>query len=181
MPLKTLAKATTLVAALLVAAALGGCEENTYRGNDRSAAEVPDTPPADVADAATAVKEADPAQVYPLPMGRDEFTKVVSSNEACSFRMTSSDFPVLVLTTGSEGEDGAKAVMKANGKLFELTPADSSEDGIALRADGVRASVTPDEGDDDKLREATLRFQVEGAEELGFRGYFGCGKPGSTT
>ncbi|MFD0986362.1 DUF6692 family protein [Methyloligella solikamskensis] len=180
MTLKIFGKATSLVAALLVAGALGGCEENTYRGNDRSAEEVPESPPAELADAATAVKEADPAQVYPLPMGRDEFTKVVSSDEACSFRMTSSDFPVLVLTTGGEGEDGAKAVMKANGKLFELTPATSSKDKIALKADGVRASVTPAKGDDG-LREATLHFQVDGAEELGFRGYFSCGKLGSTS
>lgn len=171
---KIFGKATSLVAALLVAGALGGCEENTYRGNDRSAEEVPETPPADVADAGAAVKEADPGQVYPLPMGRDEFTKVVSSEDACSFRMTSSDFPVLVLTKGSGSEDGAKAVMKANGKLFELTPASSSNDEIALNADGVRASVTPEKGDDDELREATLHFQVEGAEELGFRGYYSC-------
>ncbi|XSG83311.1 MAG: DUF6692 family protein [Methyloligella sp. ZOD6] len=171
-------KPVSLAVALLMAVALGGCNENTHRGNDRSAEDVPADPAAEVADATAAVREADPAQVFPLPMGPDEFTKVVSKDGACSFSMTSSDFPVLVLVMGEDGEDGGKAVMKVNGRLFELKPEGSPSDEIVLQADGVRASVVPEDGGEGS-REAALHFQVDGAEELGFWGYYNCGPEGS--
>lgn len=171
---ETFVKSTAVAAALLVCAALAGCEENTYRGNDRSAEEVPKEPAAEMTDAATAVREADPAQVFPLPIGPDEASKAVTGNEICTFRMTSSDFPVLIFAR-NEGADGeGKAVMKVNGKLFELTPAGTSPERIAFEADGVRAAVEPEDGDA-ATREAALHFKIDGAEELGFWGYYGCG------
>jgi len=168
-----------LALALLSATALAGCEENTYRGNDRAAEEAEPAPAADVADAGKAVREADPGQVFPLPMTRDEYTKVVSGDGTCSFRMTSSDFPVLVFTRSDDAAGVGKAVMKVNGKLFELSSAGSSSDKILFAADGVRASVAPEDGEAEsgevESGEAALHFEVDGGEELGYWGYFGCG------
>lgn len=178
MAMRRCLKVITLAGAMLAAMALGACEENTYPGNDRSAEDVPKEPVAELSDAPTAVREADPSHVYPLPMARDEFTKVVTAEHACSFRMTSSDFPVLVFVTRDDGHEGGKGVMKVNGKLFELSLAEPaarrSSDEVVLEAEGVRAAVVPEEGDETS-REAALRFKVDGAAERGYWGYLDCG------
>ncbi len=173
MPVQNRKRLISAGVAVLAVAALAGCEENTYRGNDRAAEKAPKEPAAEVVDAGKAIREADPGQVFPLPIGRDEASKVVSDAEICTFRMTSSDFPEVIIAKGVEGQGDAKAVMKVNGKLFELTPSGSQEDEIVLEADGVRASIEPEDGDEDP-REAALHFKVEGAEELGYWGYYSC-------
>jgi hypothetical protein len=153
---------------------MSGCAENEFPGNDRAAEEVAPKPAADVAPAEDAVRQADLASTYPHTMSAKEYGKVVGGR-TCRFSYTSVGDPVLVMASAGDDSAPAPAVMKLNGKLFELKAKSDGKGGVA-RAGGVMAAVTPDDdhATNGGPREAEFVFRIEGAEEVGYWGYYTC-------
>ncbi|WP_052464168.1 MULTISPECIES: DUF6692 family protein [Methyloceanibacter] len=155
----------------VVVLALSGCAENEHPGNDRGADRAKDKPVADVVSAEEAVRLADVSSTYPQTMPEEEYAKVVSG-PTCRFSYTRVGDPVLVVETSGADTSQSPAVMKLHGKLFKLQ-AKRSTGTTRANGEGIAAAVTPD-GEGEELRNAELRFRIQGAGEIGYWGYYAC-------
>lgn len=177
---------TVFVSVMFALLVMGGCAENTAPGNDRAAEYASPPAAADVASASEAVKQANLASVYPETMTTQEIGKVVRGR-SCQFTYTGVGDPVLVIEVDKSGADPGRGVMKLNGKLVELRAATGRGQDLLvgttiMEADGIRSIVRPNqervesEGKGTQRREASLRFEIDGVEEIGFWGFYTCGR-----
>lgn len=154
-----------LLPLLMIAAAGGGCVENTAPGNDREASLEPPAKGAEMAAVGTALQNVATGALYPQIMTDADLANLPALGDRCTFRFTRVGFPVFVY--GS-----ATGVIKLNGRLVPLSP--RSEDTYAEGA--VEVTLRPlEEGETEGpvLTEFVLR--LEGApNELGFHGFAGC-------
>ena len=175
-----------MIASTALVLLLGGCAENTAPGNDRAAEDAPPSAAADLVPASKAVREAEVSAVYPETMTEKEVRKTVRGR-ICRFTYTGVGDPVLAVEVPKAGAQPGRGVMKLNGKLVELQgESGEGQDMLAgetvMQADGLRAAVAPDQESTEAIdnakqrREAALRFKVEGAEEVGFWGFYTCGE-----
>ncbi|GFO81429.1 MAG: hypothetical protein A49_10560 [Methyloceanibacter sp.] len=76
--------------------------------------------------------------------------------------------------------------MKLNGKLVELQAGGRGGQDVVggatmMQAEGLRAIIKPDhesgevKGNGERRREGALLFKIEGADEVGFWGFYSCG------
>ena len=108
------------------------------------------------------------AGIRPAPLSREELTRGLGADPACTFVRAVNADPVLA-TDGS-----GNGVAKVSGALVTFQADDGVSDGGIMAADGGRMTVTPGEGIDGE--DATLLFELTGnpALSVGFTGYWNC-------
>ena len=151
---------------------LGAALTLTACNNAAPGAGAPDQPidPAPrLVSGATAVEHSFVPTIDPATMTNAEIARVVPGPRRCTFQYTEDSGPILAT-------DGAHGVVKINGDLVALTPAQAGDPatGGVLTADDLRLTVRPlpDEG----AREGNLRFEVASGPGLrvDYRGFYSC-------
>lgn len=108
------------------------------------------------------------AGIRPAPLSKEEITRVLGADPACTFVRAVNVDPVLA-TDGS-----GNGVAKVSGALVTFQADGGVSNGGIMSADGGRITVSPSEGNDGE--DATLLFELTGEPALavGFMGYWNC-------
>jgi hypothetical protein len=154
--------------------AVTGCGERAAPDDETNpvqAAEIARITPANEAIAGAHIPTLDPATLVDA-----EIEKVLGPGPRCEFRYTSEGRPVLAATARANGE-ARDGVVKLNGHLVVLGRATPGAGELALAADRVRLTVTPEgaaKAAGARQREADVIFEVGDSLRVGYRGYYRC-------
>ncbi len=119
------------------------------------------------------------APLDPSPLDAAEVASVLGDGPRCTFHYTSTGGPP-VLAVGLEDGAPTEAILKLNGKLVRLAPAEGStapaaSGGFTVVAESVRATIEPLQGAaSGEPEDATMMFSVGDALKAGYGGYFVC-------
>lgn len=169
-------------AALPLALALGllaGCGQSDAPDDELQPAGSPEV--ARIVPAEEALAGAEIPKLDPQPMVAAEVGGAIGDGPRCEFRYTGAGGPVLAVSTPGDGA-AERGVLKLNGNLVLLEPASGAGDtgGVALAAEPLRATVSPDRSDEPeeangaRRQEADMIFEIGDKLRVGYRGFLDC-------
>lgn len=172
-------KARRSVLLLLVGLILASCAESDAPDDETN----PIRPPriSRILSAEEALAGAYIPGLDPATMNDAEIEKVLGSVPLCEFQYTISGKPALALTNSPSA--GSVGVLKLNGSLIRLRPANSetggSQNSMTMIAGPVRVSLSPIapsqlDGMVRERQEMNLLFEIDDRLRVGYRGYYSC-------
>ncbi|MFN7023363.1 MAG: hypothetical protein ACK4QP_02315 [Pseudorhizobium sp.] len=162
----------TFLSLLLLASAsfLSGC------GEQDAADDIIDPPraeePVRLVSGDEAIAGADIPTLDPATMVDAQIAKVLGSPAQCTFRYTSAGKPVLALNR-TTGNAATTAVVKVNGHLVELRPA-NGDGNLVLASGPISVTLSAGDGQSKEKVEADMVFSSSDSLRVGYSGYYQC-------
>ena len=108
------------------------------------------------------------AGIRPAPLTRDDMSRVLGAEPACTFMRAVNADPILATDGNGQG------VAKVSGALVQFNGSGNVASGGVLSADGGRMTVTPGEGASGDGAELLFELNGDPALAVGFMGYWTC-------